>query len=182
MGCDPTGVLRDEHRLILKVVDALEVLIDRGHEAASVADLGSAVDFFRLYTDALHHGKEEDLLFDELTDRGFSRHAGPIAVMLQEHELGRSLVRKMARALDAMEGGDDGWSDLEHAARAYVELLRHHILKEDNALFEMADAAIDEPACRTLCEKYDAVCARQFDGRTVEDLERLAAELVDAAS
>lgn len=179
MGCHPTGILRDEHQLILKVVDALEVMVDRGQDAVPVADLASAVEFFRLYTDALHHGKEEDLLFDELTERGFPRHTGPIAVMLQEHELGRSLVKQMADALDAVEADDEGWSGFEHAARSYIELLRHHILKEDNALFEMADSAIDEPACRELCDAYDDVCARTFEGRTLQELERLAAGLIE---
>lgn len=179
MGCDPTGILRDEHRLILKVVDALEVLVDRGRNNVDAATLRGCVDFFRLYTDALHHGKEEDLLFDSLVEHGFPRHAGPIAMMLQEHELGRSYVRAMGDALDRLDTGDEAWRGFEHAARSYVQLLRHHIQKEDHALFEMADSAIEEPACRKLCDAYDAVCARSFEGRTMEELERLARELID---
>ncbi|MGD0266766.1 MAG: hemerythrin domain-containing protein, partial [Candidatus Methylomirabilota bacterium] len=37
-----------------------------------------------------HHGKEENLLFKTMVDRGFPRQGGPIAVMLHEHETGRS--------------------------------------------------------------------------------------------
>lgn len=181
MACQPTGILRDEHQLILKVVDVLEVFVDRGQGDAPAERLRDCVDFFRLYTDALHHGKEEDLLFDALTDRGFPRHAGPIAVMLQEHELGRSYVRRMADAVDGLPSDDAAWRAFEHAARSYIQLLRQHIGKEDHALFEMADHAIDEPACRALCDAYDAVCARKFEGRTMQELERLAAELIDAA-
>lgn len=182
MACDPTGILRDEHQLILKVVGVLETFVERGREHAPVAELRRCVDFFRLYTDALHHGKEEDYLFGSLTEHGFPRHVGPIAMMLQEHELGRSFVRQMAAALDELEGEAGAWHGFEHAARSYIELLRRHIQKEDHALFDMADDALDEPACRELCDAYDTVCARRFEGRTLDDLERLAAELIDAAA
>lgn len=180
MACEPTAVLRDEHQLILKVVDVLESFVDRGLGGASADRLRDCVDFFRLYTDALHHGKEEDVLFDALTDRGFPRHVGPIAVMLQEHELGRSYVRQMADALPSLGSDAGAWRSFDHAARSYIQLLRQHIQKENHALFEMADQAIDEPACRALCDAYDTVCARTFEGRTLQELERLAAALIES--
>ncbi|NIP79071.1 MAG: hypothetical protein GWM90_07655, partial [Gemmatimonadetes bacterium] len=99
MGCRPTGVLRDEHRLILRVVAALEAFVESDPASGSPDDARAFVEFFSLYTDALHHGKEEDHLFDTLVEHGFPRHQGPIAMMLQEHELGRALVRQMAAAI-----------------------------------------------------------------------------------
>ncbi len=140
------------------------------------------MDFFRLYTDALHHGKEEGLLFESLTERGFPRHTGPIAVMLQEHQIGRALVRQMADALGRIEADPSAWHELGHAARSYAGLLHRHIEREDHGLFEMADGTIDEAECRRLCEAYDAVCARRFEGRTLEELERLAEEIVGERS
>ena len=181
MGCDPTGVLRDEHQLILKVVDAMLRLLDAGSPNGTAAHLGQCVEFFRLYTDALHHGKEEDLLFQELVEEGMSPHTGPIAIMKQEHELGRVLVRQMDDAIDGVGADPERWRSFEHAARSYADLLHRHIGKEDQGLFEMADRALDEPACRKLCDAYDTVCARTFEGRTMEELEALAEELIDAA-
>lgn len=180
MACDPTAILRDEHRLILRVLDVLEILVDRGREGTSVPELQACTDFFRLYTDALHHGKEEDLLFDALVQHGFPRHTGPVAMMVQEHQLGRSLVRQMIDALDTAEGDPGAWRTFEHAARSYLQLLRQHIQKENHGLFDMADSTLDEPACRALCDAYDAVCARRFEGETVETLERLAIDLVES--
>jgi hypothetical protein len=57
-------------------------------------------------------------------------------------------------------------------------LLRGHILREDHALFDMADDAIDEPACRRLCEAYEDVCGRRFEGHTLDGLERMGESLV----
>lgn len=177
MSCGPTRMLREEHRRILTVVDALTAHLDRGRRHADPDVLRRCVDFFRLYTDALHHGKEEDLLFESLAERGFSRHSGPIAVMLHEHQIGRALVRQMATLLDDLHHDPEAWRAFDHAARSYAGLLHRHIEKEDHGLFDLADSAIEEPECRRLCDAYDTVCARRFEGRTREALEALVDEI-----
>lgn len=175
----PTGVLREEHRTILRVLDVLEHLLDQGREGDWDLDaLEDCVAFFRLFADACHHGKEEDLLFPELESRGMPREGGPIGVMLMEHRQGRNFVSQMARSIERLRSGDEEERmRLENAGRGYVSLLRNHIVKEDNVLFNMADQLVPEPACRRLCSDYDVVCARHFEGTTKEELERLAGEL-----
>lgn len=185
--CHPTAVLRDEHRLILRVVDALEVFLDRGAGPGAADDLGDAVTFFRLFTVACHHGKEEDLLFDAMVHEGHSREGGAIGVMLEEHRQGRELVGRMAegvarlRAEGAGDGAERAWADVESAGRDYAYLLRGHIAREDGGVFDMADGTLDEPACRRLCDAYDEVCSRRFEGRSVDQLEALAARLTERA-
>jgi hemerythrin-like domain-containing protein len=176
--CHPTRVLRDEHARILDVIDSFERLLERGRAAVTGGEARDFIDFFRLYTDALHHGKEEDLLFDALTAEGFSKATGPIAQMIEEHRLGRALVRQMADGADALDDHPSAWRTFEHAATSYIELIRGHIGKEDHALFDMADHAIEGSACQKLCKAYDAVCAGRFEGRTLADLERMADILV----
>lgn len=178
----PTRILRDQHKNILKLADVLqEVLL---HEPApGQLDYGALEDcvaFIRLYADALHHGKEEDLLFPELESQGMSRQGGPLAVMLYEHEQGRALCKAMAAAIPPARDGDRAARDrLVNASMGYVELIRGHILKEDNILFDMADQMIGEPACRSLCAAYDGVCQRRFDGCTVAELEAILTRLLE---
>ena len=172
--CDPTGVLRDEHRLILRVVDSLESTLDAGPEGDWRDRVGEYVTFFRLFTDACHHGKEEDLLFEALAERGFSREAGPLAALLEEHREGRSLVRRMASARDAVAHDEaEAWARFSDAGRDYVELIRRHIEKEDDGVFDVADGALPEPACRRLCDRYDELCAARFEGRSATQLREL---------
>jgi hemerythrin-like domain-containing protein len=171
-------MLRDEHEVILSVLDVLDRLLARDDLAAVSTELGRCVEFFRLYADACHHGKEEDLLFDALVQRGFSRESGPVAVMLEEHRRGRGHVRGMADAHARMTAGDEAaQAELRREGRGYLDLMRGHILKENHALFDMADQSIDEPACRRLCDAYDVACSGRFDGRSREELERLARAL-----
>ncbi len=177
-----TEVLRDEHVHILEVAEVLERILD-GIEQGAGPDFGSldeCVQFFRLFADACHHGKEEDLLFPELEVRGLPRQTGPIAVMLNEHRQGRAFVGHMADALPKAQKGDEqAWRILANAGRGYIELIRGHILKEDNVLFNMADTMVTGAACATLCDAYDVVCTRRFEGRTKEELEQLAGSLLD---
>jgi hemerythrin-like domain-containing protein len=177
----PTGVLREEHQLILKVLDVLEQVLGKGSAGDWDVDaMEECVAFFRLFADACHHGKEEDLLFPELQSRGMPRDEGPIAVMLFEHKQGRALVGQMAGALEgARKGETEALSRFEEAARAYLQLLRGHINKEDNVLFNMADFMVDQQGCQRLCDQYDVVCAHRFEGRTKEELERIAGNLVE---
>ncbi|MEE8331007.1 MAG: hemerythrin domain-containing protein [Acidimicrobiia bacterium] len=172
-----TEVLRTEHQLILEVASVLERALDGG-DAFDALD--ECVVFFRLFTDACHHGKEEDLLFPALEDHGMPGDSGPIAVMLEEHRIGRGLVKRMGEALPAAKQGDAAAvADLTEAGRGYVEMIRAHIAKEDGILFQMADGIVTGPACKDLCAAYDEVCARRFEGKTLADLESLAESLRD---
>lgn len=176
----PTAILRNQHTKILKVANILEHLLNAASESAP-ADydgLTDCVTFIRLYADALHHGKEEDLLFPALIERGMPKDGGPVAVMLHEHRLGRGFAKTMAEALPDAQRGDAAAGDrLATAGRRYIHLIRDHIMKEDNVLFDMADQMIDAPGCRDLCAAYAGVCQRTFDGCTVDALEGILAKL-----
>lgn len=169
-----TAVLRMEHRVILKALDVLDAAAGRLAAAESVPEAAwsALLDWLRGVADARHHAKEERLLFPALEAAGVPRAGGPIAVMLEEHDLGRALVRDMREGPAA-----------HRAARAweYVRLLRAHIAKEDEVLFELADALLDAPAVDALRRGYAAADLEQ-DAATEPAaaqaaLERLAAAL-----
>lgn len=180
-----TGELRDDHQLILKVLDALDSILtaETAHTELDFGGLRDCITFFRLFADACHHGKEEDLLFPRLVEEGLPGDSGPIAALLEDHELGRSHVATMANSIDAAEAGDVAATNaLRDAALAYLDLLRDHIAKEDFGVFEMADGMLVGEACRSLCDSYAVVCSRKFDGRTLDDLENLANAVSDRYS
>ncbi|MCK9604768.1 MAG: hemerythrin, partial [Candidatus Omnitrophica bacterium] len=70
----PIGPLMIEHRLIERVVTLLEKELARIREGNQVNAffLTSAIDFFKVYADRCHHGKEEDILFDDLQKKMLS--------------------------------------------------------------------------------------------------------------
>jgi hemerythrin-like domain-containing protein len=144
MRTDPTAVLSDEHRQIERALRVLAAMAE--HMAPLMAaDCRTIVTFLERYADALHHFKEERILFPALEELGFSRHAGPIAVMLAEHTEGRALVGALAEACD---GAHVDESRFRTAARAFVSLLHGHIAKEDGILFPMANGGLSDGAAR----------------------------------
>src|SRR6516164_5477298 len=107
---DATQVLRQEHEVILRVLDTTETVADSLEAAGSVPPniLFDIMEFLRLYADRQHHGKEEDLSFPELEKQGMPRNGGPIVMMLMEHQFGRGLIARMTEAAKtyADSGGD----------------------------------------------------------------------------
>jgi hemerythrin-like domain-containing protein len=180
-----TAILRQEHDAILRMLDAAE-------EAARLLDLGERVapetlagllEFFRLFADRCHHGKEEDLLFPLLEKKGLPRAGGPIGVMLAEHDQGRALVRQMMEAADAYGSGATqagrAWAE---AARGYAALLREHINKENNVLFVMAENLLSATEQSELARGFEKVEEEKMGAGTHERLhalmEKLAADLL----
>ncbi|MBI4346289.1 MAG: hemerythrin domain-containing protein [Elusimicrobia bacterium] len=135
-----TDILQAEHRNIERMLIVLEGLgrkLPGGGVPAP--DLEDAVRFVREYADKLHHGKEEAILFAEMEKAGFPHDAGPIAVMLAEHEEGRAYVRELAAAAERLKSGGEAGGAAAFAAARYVGLLREHIQKEDTCLYPMAN-------------------------------------------
>jgi len=177
----PTALLRREHELILEIAGAVSrMLADGDNEPLDYDALGSCITFFRLYADACHHGKEEDLLFPALAANGLPEQGGPVAVMLEEHEQGRTLVRAMVASLAGAQAGEASADvNLRNAAAGFVELITAHIAKEDNILFEMADNLLAGQACEDLCAAYGKLSEERFEGHSKQDLVSIAGKILD---
>lgn len=182
---EATDLLMEEHRLIENALDALEAwLTTLGPEsdADKKAELAQYVDFIRGFADAYHHGKEEDILFAVMVQHGFPRQAGPIAVMLQEHDMGRALVN----ILDALAQQVAAWSDedratIAEAARDFCAMLRQHIQKEDQVLYRMADTRLPQPAKDEIFRRCQDFEAQQTSSGEKQRLHELAESLIAAS-
>jgi hemerythrin-like domain-containing protein len=170
----PTDVLRDEHRVILRALDVLEMAAAQLARGRPLPDgwWPEIVAWLRSFADKNHHAKEEAALFPAMIKAGVPSEGGPIAVMLEEHERGRALVR-------AMEAGEAAARATK--AREYVALLREHIDKENGVLFPMADAVLDDRAQGALTREFEAVEAEQGRDASIPHaeaaVERLQATL-----
>jgi len=142
-----TDILLQEHHLIEGFLDSLEQGAQKLASGAALpgAFFVEAAEFIRGYADDAHHRKEEGVLFKAMARHGFQEDAGPLAVMLAEHDEGRRHTRALAEAAARLQAGDHSAREevIMHAL-AYVRLLRQHIMKESNILFRMADQVIPQ--------------------------------------
>ena len=156
----PTQVMEAEHRLIETVVKALggvAAALEKG-QPADAAMLATAVEFFRIYADKLHHGKEETLFFPLLVKRGVPPQGCPIGGLSHEHEKGRVLVRALADQAPAYAQGKPGAKEaMLETLHGLVDLYQNHIWKEDAMVFPMADKVLTAADQTELTEKFGEV-------------------------
>jgi hemerythrin-like domain-containing protein len=168
-----TEALKEDHRVIEKVLEVLEKLTV---DPIALDAWDKAIDFIRNFADRCHHLKEEKVLFPALEEKGIERVGGPIGMMLMEHEEGRGYVRAMAEALKR-EGGVPPRTVLVENARAYISLLREHIRKEDEILFNMADEVLSLEEQKRLLREFEEHEAKEIGHGIHEKYLKIAEEL-----
>ena len=176
----PISILMNEHRLIETALGSLETCVAEveGGLAFERAFARDYAEFLRGYADAWHHGKEEDILFRRMVERGFSAESGPVAVMLHEHVQGRALV-------GAIHGVGEGTGDVSpgekaaflSGARGFIPLLRQHIQKEDNILYPMSERVLTPAEFETMLAEFEEFERKAGADGTRDRLEALAARL-----
>lgn len=180
----PTQVLEDEHRVIERMLTALDtvakILSEGGTPPAWI--FADASDFIANFADECHHAKEERRMFPMLEEAGMPAERGPLSVMLADHEQGRALNKAMRMEASQLEAGNESArQELINNIQAYVALLRMHIQKEDNVLFPMAERMLTDEQQHELAEQFERV-EREETGEGVHEkylavLERIEKEL-----
>lgn len=167
----PIDELMQDHRIIEQVLACLE----QTGPPQSVDFYERAIDFITQFADGHHHDKEEHQLFPALVAQGMPTEGGPIACMLHEHEEGRSHVARMRAAVAA--------GDAAAAAQAgadYAGLLRDHIAKEDNILFQMAREMLPTAVIDRLATDFAAIESTTPRQNQYRQLAQELAQAVDA--
>ncbi len=171
-----TVSLRRDHDLIEKVIKSMETTIQLKKKKKTIPDsiLLPVIDFSKNFTDVCHHSKEEKSLFPALEKTGMPTKMGPIAKMLMEHEVTREIGNKMEiSAKDYFEKGDS--SNLISDLKEYVKHVTEHIWKENNRLFMMAEARLQNVS-QIIDDELNQVEKIKLDeiGKTRSDYEKIA--------
>lgn len=163
-------VLMEEHRMIEKLIGRMRRSC---MELLAGADID--VELFRKYVtcareyaDKAHHGKEEQILFQIMTEQlGEPAQKLIYNGMLVEHDQGRLYLSDLAAALDEYEScaadatGTDAADTTEHrgmsvdkeqackldvivSAGGYCRLLQRHIEKEDGVVYPFAERMLSD--------------------------------------
>jgi len=173
----------EEHRLIEQVLGSLEsfaVAVEGGLPIEKPV-VAQYAEFFRGFADAYHHGKEEDILFQRMIERGFSTESGPLAVMLHEHTQGRARVavlREVGLTEGAAEAGER--RAVLDAAAEFIPLLRQHIAKEDRILYPMALRVLTGPELDQMESAFEDFEKRLNADGAEERLRALASRLTSS--
>jgi hemerythrin-like domain-containing protein len=165
-----TDVLRNEHIYIKKVLAGIRkqcIGIVNGNKV-DFELFEKIIDFVRNFADKYHHQKEENHLFNIMSDQlAKDIGTGPILGMLSEHDFGRAFIYELEQALKRHRDGDmDAKVDIIGNAIAYEQMLLKHIDKEDNAIFNLAERKLDSSILNKLDKDFEDIEAMTENEKT----------------
>ena len=179
-----TTSLRRDHELIEKVIKSMESTIQLLNNNTRIPEsiLLPVIDFTKNFTDVCHHSKEEKSLFPALEKAGLPSNMGPIAMMLMDHQRSREIGTQMEEsAKDYLSSGNS--TKLISDMKLYVEHITEHLWKENNKLFMMAEARLQNVSEQIDKELNEIEASKLKDlGKSREYYEQLAETLTKDVS
>jgi hemerythrin-like domain-containing protein len=133
------GPLMIEHRLIEKMLEFVKQqvsLIDT-QKSINPVIVDTVVDFIKTYADRTHHGKEEDILFRELSKKQMSAEDQKgMDELVEEHRYGRRLVQELVQARKRyVAGSNEALGVIRENLALLADFYPKHIEKEDKVFF-----------------------------------------------
>ncbi|MCK9413602.1 MAG: hemerythrin domain-containing protein [Prolixibacteraceae bacterium] len=163
-----TQNLENDHQHILKLIEVMEAMVKQ--QEPTMSHLEEVVTLIRQFADGLHHAKEETLLFPLMAEKGFSMQQGPVAVMLMDHDQGRTFVKGMSENIQLYRNGTkEAMAQVYQNMLGYTELLTNHIAKENNILFRMADNILTMENQQSLLDQFQWIDNGSENGISASD-------------
>ena len=149
--------LRDEHRALARVLEALETLTALAAEREvepEFALLASMLYYIDAFPERVHHPKEERYLFSALRAR--SPQSVPLLERLErEHRRSPELLSELERGLVRWQGGaDDGMNAFALALARFCEFNWTHMRTEETRLLPEAEHALTDADWLCMAEAF----------------------------
>lgn len=137
---DVIDALREEHRNIARLLEALEHQIDV-FAAAGAPDydvIGGIAEYFLEYPDRCHHPKE-DVVFRRLRE-AYPQDAAAVGDLPAEHRIVHDRADRFGRAVQALLNDTDIARDaIVEAAREFIHAERRHMHREEEQFLPLAE-------------------------------------------
>ncbi len=160
--------LMAEHRLINKVVGLFKKKMEimKKNKKADVDFIRGIIDFIRIYADKTHHGKEEDILFENLDKKSMEeKDREDMEELIQEHRWTRKKVKNLEKALEKYAGGEQkSINDIIENTEKLVEFYPRHIEKEDRGFFLVSRKYLSQQEENEMLKEF-----KDFDSRMIHE-------------
>ncbi len=175
----PIGPLMTEHRLIERMVRLLGKELQNMKKTSNIKTdlICIGTDFFRIYADRTHHGKEEDILFKELSAKRLSTTENQMMErLIQEHIWARAAVARLFAANSRYIHGDTTViKEMVYELEKLVKFYPLHIEKEDKHFFVPVMAYFSETEQRAMLDEFwefDRKIIHEKYKKVVEEIEK----------
>lgn len=166
-------VLREEHRSLAAVLNALLAEVQRPPAAQDPALLGAMLFYIGQFPERLHHPKEDTQLFARLRQRT-TAFDGLLDELQAQHTHGASTF---AALQDSLRAGDA--ADFAARVQAYAQQQWRHMEHEEKVVLPAASQHLQPEDWQAIAEAFEAN-ADPLQGDS-SSFDRLAARLLDLA-
>jgi nucleotide-binding universal stress UspA family protein/hemerythrin-like domain-containing protein len=167
------ALLREEHRSLAAVLQAMRDIVDDTAQPPDPALLHAMLFYVEQFPERLHHPKEEHHLFARLRQRT-SECDALLAELEQQHESGAGRVAQLRSRLDA---GD--MAAFAGAANGFAQEQWQHMRAEEALVLPAASRHLLAEDWRAVAEAFEANADPRFGAG--ESFDALAARLLELA-
>jgi len=157
-----------EHRLIEEMLAVIAEEANRIKSGGKIDPLfiDVAVDFIRTYADRTHHGKEEDILFQELVRKPLGKDDSvTMAELIDEHRQAREKVKALVNAKERFEkGANEAAKEIISIMEWLTDFYPRHIRKEDKDFFPRTEAYLAREELQEMLRAF-----HDFDGKMIHE-------------
>ncbi len=157
-----------EHRLIEKMLKAIQNQLSIIAEQNRVDPIfiDTVVDFVKIYADRTHHGKEEDILFRDLSTKRLTPEDKKImAELIEEHKFGRQVTFDLVKAgKDYRNGRLEALQTIVEKLSLLKEFYPKHIIKEDKIFFPNTEQYFSQEEQEKMLDEF-----REFDRKMIHE-------------
>lgn len=157
-----------EHRLIERMIELINRILTKIEQEREVDPVlvDTMVDFIRMYADRTHHGKEEDILFQELKNKALSEKDRVLMnELVEDHRLGRKATQNLVEANDRYRAGESSaLSEIVSNLKSLAVFYPKHIKKEDKVFFPSARTYFSEAEDLAMLNRF-----HEFDRKMIHE-------------
>lgn len=149
------GVIR---KMLRKIDDELEMIAEQNR--LDIEFIDAAIDFFKVYANEFHHGKEEKFLFRGIEGRNPAQeHLSYVQTLYDEHREGERLVTELGAAMDKWKFRDEGSIvDIVRIIKTAGDFYKKHLRNEEKDYFPVFMdyySAEEDSRLAASCENFD---------------------------
>jgi hemerythrin-like domain-containing protein len=151
-------MIKDEHRLIRRYLDNMEVATDFIHEGEQMPEelFTLFLDFSKSFVDSFHHFKEEYVLFLKLAEKKGGAIDPQIVSLRDQHERGRNFLKQIHKSLPGYLNKDESASaNLCENMGYFVLLQKQHLNRENHVFIPMARDSFSADELQAFTEEFE---------------------------
>lgn len=176
------ATIKDEHRSLAAVVQALQRLVSDDSPSADPTLLRAMIFYIETFSERLHHPKEESQLFARLRERT-SECDAVIDALTLEHRAGTALFERLRAAVAAHSSTDAGTRGaLLVAVTEYTEAQWRHMAAEEQLILPAASRHLLSSDWTAIAAAFDDNADPRFGMYANEPFEHLATKLLNLAA